>query len=108
MLYEFKSKAGGNVVMTQPVAERILAIIGKPPAAAGVFEPQHLPGAIAALQAEIAREAANGQANAGSNQEEEDTREEGAKRISLKQRAWPLLELMKAALAADQRITWGV
>ena len=36
MLYEFKCKVAGTVVMTQPVAERLLAIIGKPPAPAGV------------------------------------------------------------------------
>ena len=53
MLYEFRSKAGGTVVMTQPVAERLLEIIGKPPARAGVFEPDQLLAAITAIEASL-------------------------------------------------------
>ena len=105
MLYEFKSKAGGNVVMTQPVAERLLGIIGKSPAAAGVFEPEHLPAAIGALQAAIDRERAQ---PAAQGTDDEESREDPARRIGLAQRAWPLLELFRAAVAARQRVTWGV
>ena len=56
MLYEFKCKVAGTVVMTQPVAERLLKIIGKPPAPAGVFEPEHLASAIGALQSAVDRD----------------------------------------------------
>ena len=113
MLYEFKSKAAGTVVMTQPVAERLLGIIGKPPAPAGVFEPEHMAAAIAALQAAIEREAVTrddksvGTAG-GKDETQDDAQGDSSKHVSLKQRAWPLIDLMKAALAADQRITWGV
>ena len=31
-----------------------------------------------------------------------------ARKVSLRQRAWPLLDLFKAAIAAKQRVTWGV
>ena len=111
MLYEFKCKVAGTVVMTQPVAERLLKIIGKPPAPAGVFEPEHLAGAISALQATVQREQAGAATNDPDNRDEEEdsgSAQDGSKRISLKQRAWPLLDLMKTALAAGQRITWGV
>ena len=30
MIYKFKSKATGDLIMTQPVAERVLSLIGKP------------------------------------------------------------------------------
>ena len=36
MMYKFKSRATGDVLMTQPVGERVLAIIGKPPAPQGI------------------------------------------------------------------------
>lgn len=108
MLYEFKCKVAGTVVMTQPVAERLLAIIGKPPAPAGVFEPDSLGAAISALQSAVAGEqSADRGAPAGEDENEESARE-GSAGVSLRQRAWPLIDLMKAALAAGQRITWGV
>ena len=109
MIYEFKCKVAGTVVMTQPAAERLLKIIGKPPAPAGVFEPEHLPGAISALQAAVEREQAGAATSEPDNADnDEDSASDASKRVSLKQRAWPLLDLMKTALAADQRITWGV
>ncbi len=106
MLYEFKSKAGGTVVMTQPVAESLLAIIGKPPGRAGVFEAEHLPAAIAALNGAIEQEKARGKP--GSRDDEDDPSVDPEKRIGLSQRAWPLIDLFKQAAAASQRVTWGV
>ena len=104
MLYEFKSKAGGTVVMTQPVAEQLLEIIGKAPAPAGVFEPAQMREAVRKLQAAVAAEPAP-------SPEDDDTQEAVApmaRKVSLRQRAWPLLDLFKAAIAAEQRVTWGV
>jgi len=104
MLYEFKSKAGGTVVMTQPVAEQLLEIIGKAPAPAGVFEPAQMPEAVRKLQAAVAAEAPP-------SPEDDDAHEAEApmsRKVSLRQRAWPLLDLFKAAIAAKQRVTWGV
>ena len=46
MLYEFKSRATGNLVMTQKVAERLLAIIGKAPGPTGIILPEQMPAAI--------------------------------------------------------------
>ncbi len=104
MLYEFRSKAGGTVVMTQPVAERLLEIIGKPPARAGVFEPEQLPAAIAAIEAAVARE----KPVSVDEDDEQQALPPMARAVSLRQRAWPLLELFRAALAREQRVTWGV
>ncbi|RPH45940.1 MAG: DUF1840 domain-containing protein [Burkholderiales bacterium] len=105
MLYEFKSKATGNVVMTGPVAERLLGIVGREPAAKGVFTVEQMPDAIAALQAAIDRERDEG----GAGQEETDDRaREAARSVSLKQRAWPLIDMLRTAHAAKQPVTWGV
>lgn len=107
MLYEFKSKAAGagTVVMLQPIAERLLGIIGKEPAEAGLFEPDHLPAAIQTLEAAIAQERASASPNAD---DEEDLPPGAPRRVSLAQRAWPLLELFRTAHAARKRVTWGL
>ena len=64
---------------------------------------------ISALQGAVERDQAGAAtAEPGNGDDEEDSAQEGSKRVSLKQRAWPLLDLMKTALAAGQRITWGV
>ncbi len=105
MLYEFKSKATGNVVMTGPVAERLLGIVGREPTAKGIFTVEQMPDAIAALQAAIEREAAERSDTADSD--DERTRE-AARSVSLRQRAWPLIDMLSTALAAKQPVTWGV
>lgn len=104
MLYEFRSKAAGTVTMTGPVAERLLAIVGKDPGPKGIFTVEQMGPAIAALQAAVEREKAEGSPDGG----EDDERRDGPRAISLAQRAWPLVDLLKAAMKADQVVTWGV
>jgi hypothetical protein len=102
MLYKFKSKASGDVIMTEPIGNRLLDILGREPAPKGILEVADLPTLIAALEAAIgADEAARAAAC-----DDDDPR--GGDRISLKQRAWPLLDMMKRALAGRVVIVWGV
>lgn len=108
MLYEFKSKATGTVVMTGPVAERLLAIVGKEAAPKGIFTVEQMPAAIEALQAAIAREKAEPAPQGEDEDRSDDRRREAVIPVSLAQRAWPLVEALKAAHAAGQPVTWGV
>lgn len=109
MLYEFKSRATGSVVMTQKVAERLLAVIGKLPGETGIITVAQMPQAIAALQAAVAAERATPGRDEQTEQAEEQAREQGRPiPVSLEQRAWPLIDMLKAALAGDKDITWGV
>jgi hypothetical protein len=103
MLYEFKSRATGTVVMTGPVAERLLAIVGKAPGPKGIFTVEQMPAAIEALQAAAEREKAESPPEAG----DDERGAERAKPVSLAQRAWPLIDMLKAAHAADKPVTWG-
>jgi hypothetical protein len=105
MLYEFKSKAAGTVVMTGPVAERLLAIVGKEPGPTGIFTVAQMPAALAALQAAVDLEKAEGPPPAGTDDEPHPP--DGPRAVSLAQRAWPLMELLRAAHKADQPVTWG-
>jgi cyclopropane-fatty-acyl-phospholipid synthase len=97
MLYRFRSKADSDLFMNQAPAERILSIIGREPAAQGIIEPSAMAGAIARLQAAVA--------------DDERTRADAggvARGITLHQRAWPFIQLLKRSLAADEPVVWGV
>ena len=107
MIYKFKSKAAGDVIMMGPSGDHVLHIIGKTPAPKGIIEPAAMPAAIAAIeQAVVDEEAARKQAEA-------DAAAEGrtlppAEGVTLRQRAWPLVEMLKRALAANKEVVWGV
>jgi Domain of unknown function (DUF1840) len=104
MLYKFKSKAAGDVIMLGPNGDQVLRIVGREPAPKGIFEVAHMPALIAALEAAVAeddaqREQRNAQAGAA----------EGGKGdgVTLRQRAWPLVEMLRRCMAAREVITWG-
>lgn len=124
MIYEFRSRATGSVVMMGKVAERMLGIIGKPAGPQGIVTVAQLPEAISRLQAAIAderhaREAAREAAHAtgraagslskpasGGGHDEEDTRPDAA--VSFEARAQPLIEMFERSLAGQRDVTWGV
>ena len=107
MIYKFKSKAAGDVIMMGPAGDDVLRLIGKMPAAQGILEAASMAAAIAAIeQAVAADEAARAQA-------EKDAAAEGKKLaprdgVSLRQRAWPLAEMMKRSMAEGADIVWGI
>jgi hypothetical protein len=99
MIYEFKSRATGSLVMTSDVAEAILQIIGKQKGPQGVIVPDAMPAAIDALNTAIALQKA-----AGEKPEDED----GKPKVTLAQRALPFIEMLQRAHSAGKEITWGV
>jgi Domain of unknown function (DUF1840) len=99
MIYEFKSRATGSLVMTSDVAEAMLHIIGKQKGPQGVIVPDAMLAAIDALNAAIAVHKA-----AGEKPEDED----GKPQVTLAQRASPFIEMLQRAHSADKEITWGV
>jgi Domain of unknown function (DUF1840) len=107
MIYKFKSKAAGDVIMMAPAGDDVLRLIGKSPAAQGIIETGSMGAAIAAIeQAVAADEAARAQA-------EKDAAADGKKLaprdgVTLRQRAWPLVEMMKRSMAESADIVWGV
>ena len=104
MIYKFKSKAAGDVIMLKPAGDHVLRIVGKEPGPRGIVTVAELPAAIAALEAAIRHEAQPPQ----EARDEEDRDTHAAERVSLRQRAWPLVEMMKEALAGKADIVWGV
>ena len=107
MLYKFKSKAAGDLIMLEPNGRRVLEIIGKDPQPKGIIEPDQMAGAIDALEAAITQEEAEHKALA----EEARAKGETPARldsVSLRQRAVPFLDMLRRCQKAGQEIVWGV
>jgi hypothetical protein len=107
MLYKFKSKATGDVIMLEPQGKQILKLIGKEPGAKGIIEPHEMMHAIEALRAAVQREeAAQAQAKADAAEKgEPPPRFEG---IGLRQRVVPFIDMLQRAHKEDADVVWGV
>ena len=107
MIYKFKSKAAGDVIMLGASGDDVLRTIGKSPAAKGIVEVAHMPAAMQAIEAAIT---ADESAHERAGQDARSSGQSAPSRdgVSLRQRAWPLVEMMKRAHAAGEPIVWGV
>ena len=107
MLYKFKSKAAGDVIMLEPNGRRVLEIVGKDAGPKGIIQAAEMPAAIAALEQAIAKEEAEHQAAI----DEAKAKGEVAPKfdaITLRQRAVPLIDMLKRVQKAGEDIVWGV
>ena len=96
MIYKFKSPATGDVIMLGPHGDQLLRLLGREPAAKGIIETNAMPAAIAALQAAV-------DADEGPAEEEEGK----PRPVALRQRVWPMIEMLRRAHAAGEPVTWG-
>ncbi len=107
MLYKFKSKAAGDVIMLAASGDRVLRILGRDPAATGILEVAAMPAAMQAIEAAVAQDELERQ----QAQTEADTEGKSLpprEAVTLRQRAWPLLEMIRRSHAAGADIVWGV
>jgi hypothetical protein len=107
MLFKFKSKATGDLIMLEPNGRRVLEIIGKEAQPKGIILPEQMPAAAAALEAAIEREEAQQKMLV----EEAKAKGETPPRfeaISLRQRAVPFLDMLRRCQKAGHEIVWGV
>jgi hypothetical protein len=98
MLYKFKSKNAGDVIMFEANGRRMLEIIGKQPGPNGIILPDQMPAAIQALQAAIAHEEAG----------HDETGIVQGDGLSLRQRAVPFIDLLQRNHKAGHEVAWGV
>lgn len=106
MIYKFKSKAAGDVIMLGPTGDRILGAIGKEPASKGIIEVADMPAAMKAIEAAIAADEA--EARRADEEARANSQTPPPRGITLRQRAWPLVEMMKLAHRDGHDIVWGV
>lgn len=98
MIYKFKSKAAGDVIMLGPNGDQLLRLIGHEPAPKGIIEVAAMPAAIEALHEAVRAEEAKA----------DDGEAAATRDVTLRQRVWPMIEMMKAAAAEGHPIVWGV
>ena len=103
MIYKFKSKATGDLIMLGPHGDQVLRLMGREPAAKGIIEPASMAAALAALQDAVAAEAIAAAAEAGDAADPDQPRA-----VALRQRVWPMVEMLRRAQAAGVAVVWGV
>ncbi|MEJ6020868.1 DUF1840 domain-containing protein [Ramlibacter sp. PS4R-6] len=107
MLYKFKSKATGDLIMLEPNGRRVLQAIGKDAGAQGIIQPGEMAGAIGALERAIAQEEAEQKAAV----DEAKAKGEVPPKfdaVSLRQRAVPFIDMLRRAEKEKAEVVWGV
>jgi len=97
MIYQFRSKAGPDVIMLSDLTERIFTILGRQLEAQGIFTVEQLPSLITALETAILNDL-----------EERKENDKPKKSDRFGQRAYPFLELLKQSNAKEEPVMWGV
>ena len=108
MLYKFQCKKSADVLMLEDLTSRIFEILDRPLEARGVFLTEQLPVAIEKLEAAIAEDE---KLRKEMLEEKSETKEDAPPKVKndrLGQRAFPFIQLLKAALANQEMVIWGV
>jgi hypothetical protein len=111
MIYRFKSKATADLIMLGPQGDQVLKLMGKQPGPQGIIEVHQMPAAIEALKQAVAADDALRAAQAQAEHEagsDEDQSIQDLDAVTLRQRAWPMVTMLNAALTEHQDIVWGV
>ena len=103
MIYQFRSKAGPDVIMLADLSKRIFDIFGRPLEPRGILTVEQLPALITTLETAILKDL---------EERSKSQNDEGVEKLRLAdrlgQRAYPFLELMKQANGKHEPIMWGV
>ncbi len=112
MLFRFKSKATGDLIMLEPHGRRILQAMGKDVQAQGIIQVSDMSRCIEAIERDIAKEAEQAQHRKARTQatsgEEAADKDDAAQAVSFKHRALPMLDMLRQCLKAEVPIVWGV
>jgi len=119
MLYKFKSKASGDVIMFETHAKALLEIMGKDPSAKGILLVADMPKALEALEVALKKHGheadhevsyEKGHASPAKHRSKEQEHEPGQESlaVSLGQRAAPIRQMIKQCILEGHPIVWGV
>ena len=107
-LVAFRSRAAAEIFMFAETAQRIFDILGRAPSSQGVITSDQLSEAITRLSQAVEQEKAQAKNSANDAETEDGAQVQTAQNISLAQRAFPLLEMLRAAEKRKVEVTWGV
>jgi hypothetical protein len=106
----FKSAASADVIYFGDVAKHMMELMGKEAADQGIVTVEQLPDAIAHLKAAIAEDKERHRQLVQNEEPQTEAAEGGGTRprVSLTQRALPLLAMLEESLAEKKPVVWGV
>jgi len=107
MLYKFKSKATGDLILLEPQGRQFLSLIGKAVEPKGIIEADQMPEAIRVLQQAVKTEELQ-QAEAVAQAKTLGQKPPKFEAISLRQRTKPIIDMLQRCHKADQPMVWGV
>lgn len=110
MIVTFKSAASADLIYFGDVAKRLMELIGKEPSERGIITVEQLPDAIARLKAAIEADKETHRQLVQLDEAGTEPTPDGATRprVSLTQRALPLLAMLEESLAEGKPVIWGV
>ena len=108
MLITFKCHACPDVVMLENLAQYLVGSVGKRLGERGVISHDELEVAIAKLEAAITTDKKERAEHDGHFHEGEEGREHHEIPIGLAQRAFPFLDMLRAAQKENTDVLWGV
>ena len=103
MLFKFKSKATGDLIMLEQHGSHLLRIIGKEPAPKGLVLCADMPQALARLQ-----DAIDEQEELAREREARGESGDNADRVTLRQRAVPFMDMLRRCIHNECDVVWGV
>ena len=114
MLYKFKSKNAGDVIMLEPNGRQVLEIIGKDTGPRGIVLPEQMPAALQALRTAIEEDEA--QERQRLLEQGAELREQGEGAVSshqppgvtLRHRALPFMQMLESCHRDGDSVVWGV
>lgn len=106
MLITFKSHAAQDLIMMKDLALTLMGIIGKHLGERGVITTEELPRAIHKLEAAVSDARRDHPAESTVSPQNQDEDEEEP--LHLGQRAFPLLDMLRASQREGCDVLWGV
>lgn len=103
MLFKFKSKATGDLIMLEQHGSHLLRIIGKEPSAKGIVLCADMPQALNDLQAAIDEQEA-----LVNEREARGEPADNADLVTLRQRAVPFMDMLRRCIDNECDVVWGV
>jgi hypothetical protein len=103
MIYQFRSKAGPDVIMLADLTKRIFNVLGRPLESRGILTVEQLSSLIISLETAILKDL---EERSKASDDEGSGQPKLADRLG--QRAYPFLELMKQAKNKGEPVMWGV
>lgn len=106
MIYRFRSKASGDLILLAGLGDRLLRAWGREPQPKGILEVADMARALERMDAVIAAEGV--ELKAARERALQEGKSPPTDTLALRQRWWPMREMLQRCLDAQEVIVWGV